>query len=207
MSKSTESIFDGKDVLIPLAEVSYILKFPSCIEVHFKGSAESVTLVQPDQNALISAWCRYRSEVEADTLMDLGHAHPTPSIPEAVMEVIAGLVREVERNTCTHEETHRGGFIWEICDMCGAKWADDSGGKPEFKWPEVVEKARSMLEVAPGAQPAPSILEGWVNELLTIEHAMAMNNWNWNSDASDDLKLEAYTAVTRLLAAAPEAKP
>ena len=82
MSKSTESIFDGKDVLIPLAEVSYILKFPSCIEVHFKCSAESVTLVQPDQNALISAWCRYRSEVEADTLMDLDGAQPAPSVPE-----------------------------------------------------------------------------------------------------------------------------
>ena len=82
MSKATESMFDGKDVLIPLAEVSYILKFPSCIEVHFKGSAESVTLVQPDQNALISAWCRYRSEVEADTLMDLDGAQPAPSVPE-----------------------------------------------------------------------------------------------------------------------------
>ena len=58
-----------------------------------------------------------------------------------------------------------------------------------------------------GSHPAPSVPEGWVNELLTIEHAMAMNNWNWNSDASDDLKLEAYTAVTRLLAAASEAKP
>ena len=84
MSKSTESMFDGKDVLIPLAEVSYILKFPSCIEVHFKGSAESVTLVQPDQNALISAWCRYRGEVEADTLMDLDGAQPAPSMASAM---------------------------------------------------------------------------------------------------------------------------
>ena len=83
MSKATESMFDGKDVLIPLAEVSYILKFPSCIEVHFKGSAESVTLVQPDQNALISAWCRYRGEVEADTLMDLDGAQPAPRFADA----------------------------------------------------------------------------------------------------------------------------
>ena len=75
-----------------------------------------------------------------------------PIIPEAVMEVIAGLVYEVERNICTHEETHRGGQ-WEICDMCGAKWADDRGGKPEFKWPEVVEKARAMLAAAQEAKP------------------------------------------------------
>lgn len=59
--------------------------------------------------------------------------------------LLHGLVREVERKTCCHEETHRGGAIWEICDSCGAKWADDEGGKPEFAWPESVEKARAFL--------------------------------------------------------------
>ena len=73
---------------------------------------------------------------------------PAPIFPESVMEVIAGLVYEVERNICPHEETHRGGQ-WEICDMCGARWADDRGGKPEFKWPEVVERAWAMLAAAP----------------------------------------------------------
>ncbi len=29
---------------------------------------------------------------------------------------------------CPHEERHRGGSIWEICDACGAMWADDRGG-------------------------------------------------------------------------------
>ena len=76
MSKATESMFDGKNVLIPLAEVSYILKFQNCIEVRFKDSTEPLTLVQPDKNAFISAWCRYRGEVEADTLMDLDGAQP-----------------------------------------------------------------------------------------------------------------------------------
>ena len=83
---------------------------------------------------------------------DLPGAQPAPIIPKAIMEVIAGLVYEIERNICTHEETHRGGQ-WEICDMCGAKWADDRGGKPEFKWPEVVEKARDMLATAPESKP------------------------------------------------------
>ena len=55
------------------------------------------------------------------------------------------LLREIERQTCTHEETHRGGFLWEICDSCGAKWADDEGGKPEFKWSKAVERAHAML--------------------------------------------------------------
>ena len=51
----------------------------------------------------------------------------------------------IEGITCTHESTHRGGAIWEICDDCGDKWADDRGGKPAFKWPECVEKARALL--------------------------------------------------------------
>ena len=86
------------------------------------------------------------------SLISEGKTQPAPTIPEAVMEVIASLVYEVERNICPHEETQRGGQ-WEICDMCGAKWADNRGGKPEFKWPEVVEKARAMLEAAPEAKP------------------------------------------------------
>lgn len=52
-----------------------------------------------------------------------------------------------ERQICTHEETHRGGAIWEICDMCGAKWADDEGGKPEFSWPSEILGARKALGV------------------------------------------------------------
>ncbi|HCF5473304.1 TPA: hypothetical protein N1977_003035 [Pseudomonas aeruginosa 7D9A] len=61
------------------------------------------------------------------------------------LDLLRGLVSEVEHKTCCHEETHRGGAIWEICDSCGAKWADDEGGKPEFAWPESVEKARAFL--------------------------------------------------------------
>ena len=76
-------------------------------------------------------------------------AHPDPSVPGCWKQLVQELVRELERNTCAHEETHRGGFNWEICDMCGAKWADDKGGKPEFKWPDAVEKARAMLAAAP----------------------------------------------------------
>ena len=57
------------------------------------------------------------------------------------------------------------------------------------------------------AQPAPSIPEGWKKELFCIQHAMAMNNWDWESDASNDMKRAAYAAVVRLRAATPEAKP
>ncbi|WP_377662804.1 hypothetical protein SH576_18785 [Pseudomonas aeruginosa] len=70
------------------------------------------------------------------------------------LDLLHGLVSEVERKTCCHEETHRGGAIWEICDSCGAKWADDEGGKPEFAWPESVEKAREFLATHPAVEQA-----------------------------------------------------
>lgn len=70
------------------------------------------------------------------------------------MELLRGLVSEIERQTCEHAETHRGGAIWEICDSCGAKWADDEGGKPEFEWPESVEKAREFLAAHPTVEQA-----------------------------------------------------
>ncbi len=70
------------------------------------------------------------------------------------MELLRGLVSEIERQTCEHEETHRGGAIWEICDSCGRKWADDEGGKPEFEWPESVEKAREFLAAHPAVEKA-----------------------------------------------------
>lgn len=64
------------------------------------------------------------------------------SVPRELLE---DLVVHIEDNTCTHENTYRGGAIWEICDDCGDKWADDRGGKPAFKWPDCVEKARALL--------------------------------------------------------------
>ncbi|MEG9556446.1 hypothetical protein ACTMQP_12635 [Pseudomonas aeruginosa] len=70
------------------------------------------------------------------------------------LDLLRGLVSEVEHKTCCHEETHRGGAIWEICDSCGAKWADDEGGKPEFAWPESVEKARAFLATHPAVEQA-----------------------------------------------------
>ena len=64
-------------------------------------------------------------------------------------EALKNLLDRDERNTCQHEETHRGGFLWEICDVCGAKWADDMGGKTEWKDPPEWVGARDALEVKP----------------------------------------------------------
>jgi len=64
-------------------------------------------------------------------------------------EALKNLLDRDERYTCQHEETHRGGFLWEICDCCGAKWADDMGGKTEWKDPPEWVAARAALEVKP----------------------------------------------------------
>ena len=60
-------------------------------------------------------------------------------------EALKNLLDRDERNTCQHEETHRSGFLWEICDVCGAKWADDMGGKTEWKDPLEWVAARAAL--------------------------------------------------------------
>lgn len=62
------------------------------------------------------------------------------------------LLSYAERQICAHDNTHRGGAIWEICDDCGAKWADDEGGKPEFKWPNEIEAARAALAPSTGQE-------------------------------------------------------
>lgn len=50
-----------------------------------------------------------------------------------------------ERNICHHDSTHRGGFLWTICDDCGAKWADDEGGFKPFSYPREIEAAYAAL--------------------------------------------------------------
>lgn len=63
------------------------------------------------------------------------------------------LLRRDQQNTCQHETTHRGGSIWEICDICGAKWADDEGGKPEWKDPKEWTDMEAQLKIFRGKNP------------------------------------------------------
>ena len=69
------------------------------------------------------------------------------------LEALKGAASLIERSICAHDETKRGGAIWEICCSCGAKWADDEGGKPEYKEPEeliAVYTAIAALEAETG---------------------------------------------------------
>lgn len=64
-----------------------------------------------------------------------------------VVKVLEDLVDYAYKETCFHEETYRGGVIWEICDNCGMKWADDEGGKPAnvHDIPKEILKAEGLL--------------------------------------------------------------
>ena len=65
---------------------------------------------------------------------------------DALLEALKAMLHRDERNTCRHEETHRGGALWEICDSCGAMWADDEGGKPEWEDPKEWAQARAAIK-------------------------------------------------------------
>jgi ribosomal protein L37AE/L43A len=56
------------------------------------------------------------------------------------------LIKEVDRNTCQHDETHRAGVIWTVCSQCGKKWADDEGGFKPYVEPTWLSKARGILQ-------------------------------------------------------------
>lgn len=79
----------------------------------------------------------------------IDHWPGTPKYPDPRIAVLTkaleDLIKYSERQICGHEDTHRGGSIWEICDSCGQSWADDRGGKPEFEWPEEIQEANLAL--------------------------------------------------------------
>jgi len=58
---------------------------------------------------------------------------------------LKGLLDHVDLITCQHDDTHRGGVIWTICDSCGRKWADDEGGFVPYEDAPAVAKARAAL--------------------------------------------------------------
>ena len=66
-------------------------------------------------------------------------------VREQLVEALQDLLAYAESQICSHEETHRGGAIWEICDICGDCWADDDGGKPPRQDPEEIVATRSAL--------------------------------------------------------------
>lgn len=79
---------------------------------------------------------------------------------EQERKIIAGLLSEIDRNTCLHEDTYRGGVIWTICRDCGAQWADDEGGfRPHVDKPEVVAAREYLCQREPATLAAPEVVD------------------------------------------------
>jgi hypothetical protein len=80
MKTVTESIYSGKTAVIPLSEVQHIehrgnysmIVFKSCTwNTEIADYNNAICLHKDERAGFLAAWCRYRSELEADTLMDL----------------------------------------------------------------------------------------------------------------------------------------
>lgn len=67
---------------------------------------------------------------------------------DALVEAIEKLLKNPNLYPCEHTSTHRGGSIWEICDDCGASFADDQGGVPKHKEHPSITNAISALKPA-----------------------------------------------------------
>lgn len=63
----------------------------------------------------------------------------------------------IESSICFHENTHRGGVLWTICDDCGRKWADDRGG---FKKPTMPSAYLKVTEALAQLHAAPAPYDG-----------------------------------------------
>lgn len=83
------------------------------------------------------------------------------STNDKLADALRGLIKHVDRETCRHEVTHRGGAIWTICDACGMKWADDQGGFVPYTDAAAVAEAREALAAHAASIAAPPAQGEW----------------------------------------------
>lgn len=98
MGSVTESIYNYADAVIPLADVQFMYKVykrradggteSNGIHVFMRGGGEPVQLDKEEAPKFMSAWCRYRAELEAETLMDPSQDAPQPQAGVTKMELL-----------------------------------------------------------------------------------------------------------------------
>jgi hypothetical protein len=111
------------------------------------------------------AWMKYRRLFGEDphgtrtqllAMLEFAHEATTAYESHATLEAshqelvdaLGGLLENPNLYPCEHTSTHRGGAIWEICDDCGASFADDRGGVPVHKDHPSVTRAELALDDA-----------------------------------------------------------
>ena len=95
---------------------------------------------------ILDAVTRVASDAENLIISQRDEIRKYKALCDQMGNALARLNRFASAQVCEHTETYRGGAIWEICRQCGAKWADDEGGKPNFVEPVVLTNAIAALE-------------------------------------------------------------
>lgn len=108
-------------------------------------------------------------------------------------KVMRDLLREHDKHICLHEETHRGGVIWTICDHCGRKWADDEGGFQPYEEPAAVTAAWAALKCEEIATPAPATPPGVPDSVRALSEAATPGEW-YAASGTDIRALPAISA-------------
>lgn len=143
----TAAYLSGFDAGNVLAEAE-LRKANARAEAAEQKCAEYADTVQRAEDRMIEAGQTCQQQI--DRAEDLQSALDRAEERErGLRDALQALLRRDQRN-CQHEETERGGVLWEICTQCGAKWADDDGGKPEWQDPPEWAQADAAL----AAQPA-----------------------------------------------------
>jgi hypothetical protein len=106
----TESIFNGKAVIVPLADVQHIESWAAhsvpgirVITKHTRWDferndwANSIWMSEPEASEFKFAWCRYRSELESKTLINLAPAKAVEGASELLngCNALLGLIQLV----------------------------------------------------------------------------------------------------------------
>jgi hypothetical protein len=150
---------------------------------------------------------------ERTTAVQRSDERSTPQPAELLRQArdaLAGLLSRDTRNTCQHENTHRGGVLWTICDDCDAKWADDRGGMPEWKDPPewvradeaiaALDAALAAVPAAPtAASPQPDLVQQFQDALLMPlrpgDEDAALREWQIRVIRAKDALRAALAAV------------
>ena len=81
------------------------------------------------------------------------------ALEDRLAEALREFALYADADICRHESTSRGGVLWEICNDCGMRWADDRGGKPEFELPSPIVEAQEALAAYEASKSAPAVRE------------------------------------------------
>lgn len=131
----------GKSVVVPVERVKRYLDRLAKSRQHDQERIHAFDLGEPSEAELFVS--DLRSLVSAPA--------PAPS-SLAGGEVLKAVLDHIDIQTCTHENTKRGGTIWTICEDCGRKWADDEGGfKPHIDAPAVAAARAYLAALSPEA--------------------------------------------------------